>query len=72
VQVNAKRYKIRVTHTTQKVALAFTIQIFMMAPGLHMVDFRKGLGDIGEFHGFYKQMYLVKLYPFMDNDFSYI
>jgi len=56
--VNAKRYKIRATHTTQhKGPLAFRIQIFLMAPALHMIDFRKGLGDIGEFHRIYKQLF---------------
>jgi serine/threonine protein kinase len=55
--VNPKRYKIRVTHTTpHKGQLTFRIQIFLMAPGLHMVDFRKGLGDIAEFHRIYKQL----------------
>eukprot|EP00026_Physarum_polycephalum_P008250 Phypoly_transcript_08330.p1 GENE.Phypoly_transcript_08330~~Phypoly_transcript_08330.p1 ORF type:complete len:405 (+),score=47.97 Phypoly_transcript_08330:279-1493(+) len=56
--VNAKRYKIRATQTTPcKGQLSFIIQIFLMAPGLHLVDFRKGLGDIGEFQHMYKQIY---------------
>lgn len=56
--VNSTRYKIRANlNTSTKGPLSFTIQIFLMAPGLHMVDFRKGLGDIGEFNKIYKQIY---------------
>eukprot|EP01112_Ceratiomyxa_fruticulosa_P010432 TRINITY_DN2762_c0_g1_i1.p1 TRINITY_DN2762_c0_g1~~TRINITY_DN2762_c0_g1_i1.p1 ORF type:complete len:449 (-),score=90.14 TRINITY_DN2762_c0_g1_i1:187-1533(-) len=49
-------YKLRVTVHTTMGLLSFSIQIFVMAPGLHMIDFRKGKGDILEYHRLFKKV----------------
>jgi len=49
-----KNYKIRATYNSHRGPIYFTVQIFLMAPGLHMVDFRRGKGDILEFHRIFR------------------
>lgn len=46
-------YKIKTSSEDNHSPLKCTIQVFIMAPGLHMVDLRKGMGDIFQFYKFF-------------------
>jgi len=56
-KVYEKTHKIRVEAPTSKGLLTFTVQILLLAPQLHMVDFSKSKGDILEFYKLYKRIH---------------
>ena len=49
------RFKIRITHATGDGPLTCTVQVFRIAPGLHLVDWRRGHGDLLAYHAFYTE-----------------
>jgi serine/threonine protein kinase len=55
-KVQQSTFKIKVNHTTEKGQLTATVQVFSIAPGLHLVDWRKGQGDSLTFYRFYKDI----------------
>jgi len=49
-------YKIKATCQTPKGAVGVVIQIYVLADSLHLVEVRRGKGDIFEYHKFYTQL----------------
>ena len=49
-------FKLKINHATDKGQLTCTVQIFSIAPGLHLVDWRRGQGDLMSYYKFYKEM----------------
>ena len=55
-RVHQARFKIRITHATNDGhRLTCTVQVFLIAPGLHLVDWRRGHGDLLAYHAFYTE-----------------
>nr|CCA17415.1 CBLinteracting serine/threonineprotein kinase putati [Albugo laibachii Nc14] len=48
--------KLRATLQTPKGAVGVVIQIYVLAENLHLVEVRRGKGDIFEYHKFYSQL----------------
>jgi len=48
--------KVKAVLQTPKGAVGVVIQIFMLAESLHLVEVRRGKGDIFEYHKFYTQL----------------
>ncbi|KAG3095482.1 CBL-interacting protein kinase 32 [Phytophthora cactorum] len=48
--------KVKAVLQTPKGAVGVVIQIFMLADSLHLVEVRRGKGDIFEYHKFYSQL----------------
>ena len=48
-------FKIKISHATEKGQLTCTVQVFSIAPGLHLVDWRRGQGDLMAYYKFYKE-----------------
>ncbi|TDH71436.1 hypothetical protein CCR75_008252 [Bremia lactucae] len=48
--------KVKAVLQTPKGAVGVVIQIFMLAESLHLVEVRRGKGDIFEYHRFYSQL----------------
>jgi hypothetical protein len=48
--------QINIYARTQKGALNGTVQVYQLAPGLYMVDFRKRKGDEAEFYRLYRSV----------------
>eukprot|EP00741_Cyanophora_paradoxa_P008700 tig00001371_g8422.t1 len=46
-------FKIKASMASAKGVIGATIQVLYLAPGLHIVEFRKGKGDIFEYHRFF-------------------
>ena len=61
--VQPARFKIRITrHNThhnaaemERGVLTCTVQVFLIAPGLYLVDWRRGHGDLLSYYKFYQQ-----------------
>ena len=54
-QVHPAHFKIKISHATEKGQLTCTVQVFSIAPGLHLVDWRRGQGDLMAYYKFYKE-----------------
>ena len=55
-KVMQTNFKVKVNHSTDKGQLTCTVQIFSIAPGLHLVDWRRGQGDLMSYYKFYKDV----------------
>jgi len=55
-KVVARSFKIKVATESERGPLGCTIQVFAIAPGLHLVDWRRGQGDLMTYHKFYEAM----------------
>jgi len=53
LKVEREAYKIKVTGRCSTGPLTFRIQVFRLAPDLHLVDFTKGRGDVLEYYRIY-------------------
>ena len=54
-RVQQARFKIRIAHGTEAGHLACTVQLFRIAPALHLVDWRREQGDVRAYHAFYME-----------------
>jgi len=55
-KIMSQNFKIKVNHSTEKGPLTCAVQIFSIAPGLHLVDWRRGQGDLMSYYKFYKDI----------------
>ncbi|KAF0693165.1 Aste57867_15833 [Aphanomyces stellatus] len=53
VNADASNFKLKATLTTPKGAVGCTVQIYVLAESLHLVEIRRGKGDIFEYHKFH-------------------
>jgi len=55
-KVFEKNFKIKVLPSPERGQLTCTVQIFTIAPGLQLVDWRRGQGDLMTYYKFYQDM----------------
>ncbi|EQC36047.1 CAMK/CAMKL/AMPK protein kinase [Saprolegnia diclina VS20] len=53
VHADSANFKLKATLTTPKGAVGCTVQIYVLADSLHLVEIRRGKGDIFEYHKWY-------------------
>jgi len=51
-----RHYKIKVMSTSDRGQLTCTMQVFTIAPGLSLVDWRRGQGDVMAYYKFYQDL----------------
>merc|ERR1739848_711518 len=55
-KVLERNFKIKIISTSERGQLTCTVQVFTIAPGLYLVDWRRGMGDAMSFYKFYHGM----------------
>jgi len=55
-KVYDRSYKIKVISTSERGQLTCTMQVFTIAPGLSLVDWRRGQGDVMAYYKFYQDI----------------
>uniref|UniRef100_A0A7S4AZT8 non-specific serine/threonine protein kinase n=1 Tax=Chrysotila carterae TaxID=13221 RepID=A0A7S4AZT8_CHRCT len=55
-KVSERNFKVKVTHTSERGQLTCTVQIFSIAPGLSLVDWRRGQGDVMAYLKFFQEI----------------
>mmetsp|Transcript_67026 Transcript_67026/g.111409 ORF Transcript_67026/g.111409 Transcript_67026/m.111409 type:complete len:434 (+) Transcript_67026:98-1399(+) len=55
-KVFERSFKIKIISSSERGQLTCTVQIFSIAPGLHLVDWRRGQGDLMAYYRFYQDM----------------
>uniref|UniRef100_A0A7S0IKS8 non-specific serine/threonine protein kinase n=1 Tax=Calcidiscus leptoporus TaxID=127549 RepID=A0A7S0IKS8_9EUKA len=53
-KVLERSFKVKITHTSERGQLGATVQIFAIAPGLSLVDWRRSQGDVMAYLKFYQ------------------
>jgi len=53
-KVLQRNFKVKITHTSERGQLGCTVQIFAIAPGLSLVDWRRSQGDVMAYLKFYQ------------------
>jgi len=55
-KVLERNFKIKIISTSERGQLTCTVQVFTIAPGSYLVDWRRGMGDSMSFYKFYQGM----------------